>query len=104
MSLDNLFVFRLVFQYFKTPASGQTAVLAYGIATAAVLRAVLIVAGVQLVQSWKPILAVFAAVLLFSSYKLLTDKSEDDEDLQNNTIIKLCKQYLKTTDTYDGDK
>ena len=72
LSVDNLFVFILVFKYFKTPVEYQSTVLGYGIATAAVLRLVLIVVGVDIVGSWKPVLLFFAGILLFSSYKLLT--------------------------------
>jgi len=72
LSVDNLFVFILVFKYFKTPVEYQSTVLSYGIATAAVLRLVLIVVGVDIVGSWKPVLLFFAGILLFSSYKLLT--------------------------------
>jgi len=71
LSVDNLFVFILVFRYFKTPVEYQSKVLTYGIATAAVLRLVLIVAGIDIVQQWRPVLLFFAGILLVSSYKLL---------------------------------
>ncbi|KAG1656888.1 hypothetical protein FOA52_000681 [Chlamydomonas sp. UWO 241] len=72
LSVDNLFVFVLVFSYFKTPVSGQQKVLQYGIGTAAVLRAILIVTGVELVERCEPVLILFAAILITSSWKLLT--------------------------------
>jgi hypothetical protein len=72
LSVDNLFVFILVFKYFKTPVAYQNKVLGYGIGTAAVLRLVLILVGVDFVASWKPVLLFFAGILLFSSFKLLT--------------------------------
>jgi len=71
LSVDNLFVFILVFSYFKTPPESQKTVLTYGIATAAVLRLVLIVLGADIVESWKPVMLIFAGILLFSSVKLL---------------------------------
>ena len=71
LSVDNLFVFILVFKYFETPAKSQKTVLSYGIITAAVLRLILIVIGADAVERWKPILLVFAAILILSSYKLL---------------------------------
>lgn len=71
MSVDNLFVFILVFRYFGTPAKSQKTVLSYGIITAAFLRLILIVIGADAVERWKPILLVFAAILILSSYKLL---------------------------------
>ena len=71
LSVDNLFVFILVFRYFSTPPASQKQVLSYGIVTAAVLRLVLIIAGADAVEKWKPILLVFAGILLVSSYQLL---------------------------------
>lgn len=78
--MDNLFVFILVFNYFKTPEEAQGKVLTWGIASAAVLRGVFIISGVELVQVFQPLLAVFAAILIFSSYKLLAAGDDDDED------------------------
>lgn len=91
MSIDNLFVFVVVFNYFKTPPSAQVKVLTYGIGTAAVLRAILIVTGVELVANFEPVLIIFAAILLVSSYKLLTQGDSDEEsDLSNNEVVKVC--------------
>jgi TerC family integral membrane protein len=105
LSIDNLFVFVLVFNYFKTPPSGQTTVLTYGIATAAVLRAVLIVAGVELVGHFKSVLVLFALILLLSSFKLLSSsEDEDDGDLSDNDIVRLCSRFVKSTGAYDGDR
>lgn len=72
LSIDNLFVFVLVFEYFKTPRKAQDVVLTYGIASAAVLRLVLIGAGSSIIGRFKPLLVVFAAILMVSSFKLLT--------------------------------
>ena len=105
LSIDNLFVFILVFNYFKTPVEYQNKVLTYGVATAAVLRLILIVAGADIVESWKPIMLVFAGILLFSSYKLLlVDEDDDDNDLDKNSIVKFSRSLMKFSDTYDGDK
>ncbi|PRW61230.1 Inner membrane alx [Chlorella sorokiniana] len=106
LSVDNLFVFILVFSYFKTPVQYQPKVLTYGIATAAVLRLVLIVAGVDIVERFEPVLLLFAAILLISSVKLLVagDDEDDDEDLSGNKIVQFCKSLTSFTDSYDGDK
>jgi TerC family integral membrane protein len=105
LSVDNLFVFILVFDYFKTPAEYQNKVLTYGIATAAVLRLILIVLGADIVESWKPVMLLFAAILLFSSGKLLfvDNDSEEEEDLSNNGIVRFCKSLFTFTDNYDKD-
>ncbi|KIZ06266.1 Inner membrane protein alx [Monoraphidium neglectum] len=104
LSIDNLFVFVLVFNYFKTPPSVQPKVLSYGIATAAVLRLVMILAGTELVEHFEPALLLFAVVLLWSAYGLLVGGDEGEEDLSDNKIVKLCRKLLPVSDHYDGDK
>lgn len=106
LSVDNLFVFVLVFSQFQTPVASQKIVLSYGIWTAAVLRLVLILLGADAVEKWKPILLVFAGILLVSSGKLLLagEDGEEEEDLSENTIVKFSKSLFDFTDTYDGDK
>lgn len=68
-------------------------VLSYGIGTAAVLRLVMILLGSELIESWKPVLLLFAGILLFSSFKLLTGGKDEgeEEDLTDNGIVKLCR-------------
>jgi len=103
LSIDNLFVFILVFNYFKTPLESQPKVLSYGILTAAVLRFVLIALGSELIQQFEPLLLVFAVILLWSAYKLLVEDDDEDEDLSNNSIVKFCRSLLPVTDHYDGN-
>lgn len=105
LSVDNLFVFILVFKYFATPPVLQNKVLTYGIATAAVLRAVMIILGVELLTEFEPLLLVFAGILLFSSFQLLTASEDDDEeDLSQNFIVTFCQKLIKSSSSYDGDK
>ncbi|GBF87736.1 thylakoid membrane protein, chloroplastic [Raphidocelis subcapitata] len=105
LSIDNLFVFVLVFKYFKTPPEHQAKVLNYGIITAAALRAVMVLLGTELVSNFEPVLALFAGVLLWSAYGLLTKGDDDDEeDLSDNNIVKICRKLLPFTDHYDGDR
>jgi TerC family integral membrane protein len=103
LSIDNLFVFVLVFNYFKTPIESQPKVLTYGIATAAVLRLVMILLGVELIQKFEPLLVVFALILLWSAYGLLTKGDDDeDDDLSDNIVVKICRRVLPVSDHYDG--
>jgi Integral membrane protein TerC family len=89
LSVDNLFVFLLCFNFFKTPQEYQGRVLNVGIWTAALLRGVMIIAGVELVENFKPVLLVFALVLLYSSFKIVTgQKGDEDEDLSDNIIVR----------------
>ncbi|KAI8465503.1 MAG: integral membrane protein TerC family-domain-containing protein [Monoraphidium minutum] len=104
LSVDNLFVFVLVFNYFKTPPELQPKVLSYGIATAAVLRAVMILLGTELVERFEPVLVLFAGILLWSAYGLLFGKEDEDEDLSSNKIVMFCRRLLPVSDHYDGDR
>jgi TerC family integral membrane protein len=103
LSIDNLFVFVLVFNYFKTPIESQPKVLTYGIATAAVLRLVMILLGVELIQKFEPLLVVFALILLWSAYGLITKgDGDEDDDLSDNAVVKICRSVLPVSDHYDG--
>ena len=67
-------------------------VLSYGLISAAVLRAIMILGGAALIENFEPVLLAFAGVLLFSSFKLLSaDDEDEDEDLTDNFIVKLCR-------------
>lgn len=105
LSVDNLFVFLLLFDYFKTPSRSQGKVLQYGLWGAIVLRALFIGAGVVALEFFRPVLLVFAGVLIASSVKLLLSGGADDdeEDLSENSVVQLAQKFVKTTDEYDGD-
>src|ERR1700753_1611614 len=70
LSVDNLFVFALIFSYFKVPRAYQHRVLFFGVIGALVLRGLFLAAGVAIVSQFTAILFVFAAILLYSAYKL----------------------------------
>lgn len=103
LSVDNLFVFVLIFQYFRVPPPHQKKILDYGIYSAAVLRLVVIVLGTELLQRFEPLLLVFAAVLLYSSYGILVaDEGDDaDGDLSHNAVVQACRKVFRVTDQYD---
>ena len=103
LSVDNLFVFVLVFDYFKVPLAQQQKVLTYGIGGAMAMRAAMIVAGYEAVTNFKPVLLVFAGVLIFSSYKLIAEEEEEEEDMSENAIVKFCSGLLPVSKDYDGD-
>lgn len=75
LSVDNLFVFVMIFDAFKTPEKYQRKVLTIGIASAVVLRGLMIAVGVQLVQRFRPVLLVFAGILVLSSLKVSAQTS-----------------------------
>ncbi len=75
--------------------AARTQVLTYGIATAAVLRFVMIAAGSTLIERFQPTLLAFAAVLLFSAYKIVARSGDEaEEDLSSNSIVRLCRRGL----------
>lgn len=88
----------------QVPFEYQNRVLTYGILGAVVMRAVFIGLGEAAMSVFHPVLLGFAAILLFSSYKLLTEgEGEEDEDLSNNKLIAFASSTLDATDSYDGD-
>ncbi|KAJ6822426.1 thylakoid membrane protein TERC, chloroplastic isoform X1 [Iris pallida] len=103
LSVDNLFVFVLIFKYFKVPGSYQSRVLSYGIAGAVVFRAVMIVLGTATLQRFEAVNLLLASILLFSSYKLFSPE-EEETDLSDNFIVKTCRKFIPVTDFYDGDR
>jgi TerC family integral membrane protein len=103
LSVDNLFVFSLIFDYFQTPANAQPRVLRWGLIVAVVLRAAFIFAGLAAVQRFKGVLLFFAVLLLYSSYSLLSEE-EEEEDLSQNMVVQLTQKYLPSSDKYDGER
>jgi len=104
LSIDNLFVFLVLFDFFAVPKESQDRVLSYGLWGAIILRGLFIGLGFVALQEFHQILLVFAVILLFSSYKILFGKEDDDEDISENGVIKFAKKYLKSTDKFDGQK
>ena len=103
LSVDNLFVFLLIFEYFRVPRSSQTRVLNYGILGAVLMRGVMIVAGEALTKKFKAVTVAFAALLLFSAGKLIFTDDEEADDLENNQIVKFSKSLMNFSDRYDGE-
>ncbi|KAK7345623.1 hypothetical protein VNO77_16231 [Canavalia gladiata] len=103
LSVDNLFLFVLIFNYFKVPISYQNRVLSYGIAGAVVFRLALILIGAATLQRFETVNLLLAAILLYSSFKLFASE-EDDSDLSNNFVVKTCQKFIPVTTYYDGNR
>ncbi|XP_044510638.1 thylakoid membrane protein TERC, chloroplastic isoform X2 [Mangifera indica] len=103
LSVDNLFVFVLVFKYFKVPVVYQNRVLSYGIAGAVIFRLALILLGTATLQRFEAVNLLLAAVLLFSSVKLFSSEG-DDSDLSDNFIVKTCQRFIPVTAYYDANR
>lgn len=103
LAVDNLFVFVMLFAYFKLPDIYQKRVLIYGIFGALILRSIMIVVGATLVSEFHWVLYIFGAFLLFSGIKMFK-AGEDSGDIENNYIIKFLRKNFKITDQYHGEK
>ncbi len=102
LSIDNLFVFLLIFGFFKVPQKFQHRVLFWGIFMALVLRMVMIFAGVELVESVHWIIYVFGAFLIYTGVKMF---GEDDAfDPEESAIVRLTTKFIPISDQYDGEK
>lgn len=105
LSVDNLFVFLLIFGYFNVPDDSQKRVLTWGILGAMVMRGAMIIAGAELTRRFEGVTLVFAGLLLVSAFKLLVDGDDDEgEDLSNNGVVKFARRIVKVTDKFDGNK
>jgi len=107
LSVDNLFVFLLLFEYFQVPTIQQKKVLNYGIWGAVAMRAAFIGAGILAIEKFRGVLVGFAGILLYSSFKILTTAGADEEeaeDVSENAIVKFVNRFLESSPSYDGDK
>lgn len=104
LSVDNLFVFALIFGYFKVPREYQHRVLFYGVVGALVFRAIFLLLGVAVVERFTAVLFAFAAVLLYSAYKLLRDDQDAGFDPGRSRAVRLLRKVVPVRDEYDGTK
>ncbi|MFB7368923.1 TerC family protein [Streptomyces sp. NPDC056222] len=103
LSVDNLFVFALIFGYFKVPRAYQHRVLFLGVLGALVFRGLFLAAGVAVVSRFTAVLYVFAAILFYSTYKIL--KEEDDSfDPGRSIAVRLLRKIMPVRDDYVGTK
>ncbi len=103
LSVDNVFVWALIFSFFKVPGKFQHRVLFWGIFGALVLRAIFIFAGVALIQKFEWVLYFFGAFLLYTAFKLI--RGDDEEmDPGSSPVLKLIKKVVPSTDQMDGQK
>ena len=103
LSVDNLFVFLLIFSYFKVPATHQHTVLFWGILGALLLRAAFILSGIVLLKKFHWILYLFGAFLIFTGIKLAFEKDKEVEP-EKNPALRLFRRLLPVTEGYEGSK
>lgn len=103
LSVDNLFVFLVLFTYFRVTESQQQRVLVWGIIGAVIMRGVFIFVGAALLHRFHAVTYILGGFLIFSGAKLLLRK-EGEVDPENNFALKLARRYLRTTKETHGDK
>ena len=102
LSIDNMFVFVMIFSYFAVPAELQRRVLLYGVLGAIVMRAAMILAGVWLVSEFAWILYVFGAFLMVTGVKMLVF-AEQQPDLEKNPLLRWLRGHMRITPGFHGD-
>ncbi|MBL8439366.1 MAG: TerC family protein [Zoogloeaceae bacterium] len=103
LSVDNMFVFVMIFSYFAVPPELQRRVLLFGVLGAIVMRAGMILAGVWLVQQFSWILYGFGAFLVVTGIKMLIF-AEAEPDLEKNPILRWLRSHLRITPEFHGEK
>jgi TerC family integral membrane protein len=102
LSVDNLFVFLILFNYFKIPPKHQRRVLNWGVVGVILLRGIFILLGTSLVSRFEFVLYLFGAILLYSGYKMIFQKDNEVQP-ENNKVLKLFKRFTRTTHEIHGN-
>jgi len=103
LSMDNLFVFLMIFTYFQVPDRYQHRILFWGIIGALAMRFIFIFAGIALITKFHWVLYVFGVILIYSGIKMLGD--EDDEiEPEKNPVIKLFRKIMPVSENYKGGR
>ncbi|PZR33914.1 MAG: hypothetical protein DI538_17340 [Azospira oryzae] len=103
LSVDNIFVFIMVFSYFSVSSSAQHKVLFWGIAGALVMRIVFILVGIELIHRFHWLIYVFGAFLVYTGIKFLTQKEEVIR-MENNPVVKLMRKIFRVTPDFVGER
>jgi tellurite resistance protein TerC len=104
LSVDNLFVFILVFQYFAVPAALQPKVLKWGILGAIIMRAIMIGLGALMLQRFSWIIYVFGGILIITGIRMLRAGGDERIEPEKNPIVKLARKILPFSAAYDGQR
>lgn len=102
LSVDNIFVFVLIFTFFAVPAAYQHRVLFWGILGALLMRGALIAVGAALIKEFHWIIYVFGAFLIFTGIRMAIHRNEELHP-EHNPLVKLLRRMMPVTDNYEGD-
>jgi tellurite resistance protein TerC len=103
LSVDNIFVFILIFTFFSVQAQYQHKILFWGILGALVMRGIFIFAGIALITKFQWIILIFGGFLVYSGFKMLFQKEEVAVEPEKNKVVKLFRKFLPVTETLHGD-
>jgi tellurite resistance protein TerC len=103
LSMDNIFVFLLIFSYFEVPRVFQHKVLFWGVFGAIVLRAIFIITGIALIERFHWVIYVFGFFLIFIGIKMALEKEKKIRP-ERNPILRLFRRFIPVLDDYEGDK
>ena len=103
LSMDNVFVFAVLFGYFAVPPQYQHRLLFWGVVGAIVFRAIFILAGTALLESFHFVVYVFGALLLFTAWRMVSTGT-DNVDPSQNPVLRLVRRFVRVTDTYEGQR
>ena len=103
LSVDNIFVFAILFSYFKVPPEHQHKVLMWGILGALVMRGALIAIGTALISNFHWVIFVLGAFLVYTGFKMAFQK-EISVHPETNPVVNLAKKFIPISKDYDGDK
>lgn len=101
LSVDNLFVFLMVFSYFKVPKEYQHKILFWGILGALIMRAVFILSGIALIEKFHWIIYIFGAFLIFTGIKMALEKDKEIHP-EKNPVLRLFKRFFPVTTDFEG--
>jgi len=102
LSVDNVFIFLLIFSSFHVPAEYQRRVLIYGVLGAILMRAIMILAGAWVVREFSWMLYLFGAFLVITGMRMLV-MAEKTPDLEKNPVLKFARRHLRISDNYYGE-
>lgn len=103
LSIDNLFLFLMVFSSFNIQEEYQERVLLYGVIGAMVLRLVFILLGITIISKFSFVLSIFGLILLFSGLKIFV-KENDNMELNDNFAVKILRKFIPVTNTLHGHR
>jgi tellurite resistance protein TerC len=103
LSVDNLFVFLLIFTYFCVPAEAQPKVLKWGILGAIVMRLIMIGMGAFLLDRFNWIVYIFGGLLVVTGIRIFTHKDQR-VDLERNPAVRLARRFIPLSQSYDGNR